>query len=226
MKKTRIISAFTLFILSSMFASCLESELDKPFDPASKSFFLRTLIAVLEDSESNAGCNPCRVFIYDLDIGSGTDGDIGGPAAADALCLNNENNPEGAGQGQWKALLVDGVNRRACTDQNCESADGLEQSLDWVLHADTEYQNLDGDVWGISNENGIITDFTTAVLDPGPPVWTGFQSNWVTAAETCADWTDVTGDGRVGASDATDITAISFNNQACNQSFFLYCVEQ
>lgn len=58
----------------------------------------------------------CRIFIS----AQTRQGNFGGPAQADAVCMSDANRP--SGNRIWKALLVDDATRIACSTANCSGA--------------------------------------------------------------------------------------------------------
>ena len=147
-------------------------------------------------------------------------GDLGGVAGADAACQAEAPTP-----GTFKALIVDGSSRVACTTSDC--ANGPSEHVDWPLAAQTLYYRIDSTVIGSTDANGLFL----FPLDASPArrsveVWTGLNTDWTTG-ETCAAWTDSTAYGVNGLSDAADDASIYVYQQFCDRSnVSLYCVQQ
>jgi hypothetical protein len=150
-------------------------------------------------------------------------GNIGGIGAADSLCATSTNNP---GDGLYKALLVDGFNRRACSTAHCSG--GLSEQIDWVLSPNTEYRRLsDNAPIAITNSLGLFTFNLINSFDSVPPYWywTGLSADW-TSAQTCAGWTSTFGGGVIGRSNAEDTDAIIATLSSCEINNSVICVEQ
>ncbi|MBL8021915.1 MAG: DUF1554 domain-containing protein [Leptospirales bacterium] len=135
--------------------------------------------------------------------------------------------------GTYKALIVDGTNRIACTTSNC--AGGSGEHVDWVLAPNMQYTRPDGTPIHTTNGLGIFTTNLTNTIGAAASYWTGIAGtgawNWVsgTAAETCQGWFNGTAgaNGTYGVSTWLDERAISIvAMQACNVPNRLLCVEQ
>ena len=146
------------------------------------------------------------------------------PAAADAACLKDLLRPSDLVTA--KALVVDGLERRACVTPNCAS--GESENIDWALSPRTTYQRLDGTLVGTTNDAGLL------MLPVNAPVgtdaihyWTGLQDDW-TSGSSCDGWSssDWTKFGHSGAALATDSGLIFQIQQYCNVEQGLLCVEQ
>ena len=154
-----------------------------------------------------------------------------GIPTADSRCQTE------GGSTDYKALLVDGSNRVACTNANCAS--GTSGRTDWVLQANTTYYRSDGvTAIGTTDANGLFTTTLTNTIDAitlaPKQVWTGLNitggNEWMAGAD-CANWTDgSTGFGSYGYSGTTDVASAFYNqnNGSCSAaaSFHLICVEQ
>jgi uncharacterized repeat protein (TIGR03803 family) len=169
--------------------------------------------------------SPMKMFVSN----STYSGSFGGPVSADALCASDSNTPS---DGQvYKALLVDGVTRTACTSANCTSG-GFSENHNWVLAPGTLYVRSDG-VTSIAQTtaDGVfsfpLTDnaFSAVSME----VWTGLNGDWTTSADNCTSWSSnsssVMGAFGQDASSTSD-TSIEGTPGACNQSLHLYCVQQ
>jgi hypothetical protein len=85
---------------------------------------------------------------------SGTNnGNFGGMAGADAYCTSDANKPT---RGTYKAMLVDGTNRVACTSSFCGGS-GVSEHVDWVLDPTTLYSRSDGTPIGTTTSAGVFT---------------------------------------------------------------------
>lgn len=161
-------------------------------------------------------------------------GNMGGIAGADALCNSDANKPDAS---SYKALLVDGVNRRACANANCTPANGGD-GLDWVFQSDTTYYRDDGG----ANFTAVITTNTNRVAtfplltngfhsSGANEYWTGLETDWTVAFAggdlDCGDWGGgASGQAGIGGSATTD--AISFGTPACiiGGTYHLVCVQE
>ncbi len=159
--------------------------------------------------------------------GGATNANGNGIEEADRFCMIDGNYP---GSGSFKAVLVDGVNRRACSTANC----GTAAPIDWVLAASTAYSRSDGTTQVFTtNGNGIFV-FGTLTFSTGAGAatyWTGLGSDWTTDAKICTSWTNPAGganQGNKGSESATDGT--SFGGMGgppqCNNTYALLCAEQ
>lgn len=171
-----------------------------------------------------------KVFVTTATM-AGHMGGATGVAAADAACAADGNYP---GTGTYKALIVDGVARVACTTANC--AGGVAEHTAWVLQPSTQYVRagdaavvLTTNVDGIFNFAGTLTNS----FDAGAPVtyWTGITNNWVLSAKHCTAWTNGVGGGpntgQAGLSNAITQNAIrdaGFTD--CGTLTRLLCIEQ
>lgn len=134
--------------------------------------------------------------------------------------------------GTYKALIVDGTNRRACTTANC--AGGAGEHLDWVMLPNMQYLRPDGTLIHTTNGVGIFTTDLTNTIGAAASYWTGMASgswNWVSGAanETCQGWFNGTAgeSGKYGVSTWLDERSIAIAAmQACNVANRLLCVEQ
>ncbi|MDI7183908.1 endostatin-like outer membrane lipoprotein, LenD-like [Leptospira santarosai] len=181
-----------------------------------------------------------RNFKYLYQVG-GTDGDLSfqgkpGLYGADKRCNTNtfENSVELSKiQGKtkpFKAMVVDGINRRASVTAN--QGDG---QIDWVLKPNTEYRRTLtnwGSLVGVTNSAGLFTFPLNSTWDhfEGNNIWTGLNSDWTGAPENCGMWMNPDANGRYGDSDSTTDGAISAGVSACDNSAFIdpeiLCVEQ
>ncbi|EMM76698.1 endostatin-like outer membrane lipoprotein, LenD-like [Leptospira santarosai] len=153
---------------------------------------------------------------------------------ADKLCNTDVNNSselslvEGKAK-PFKAMVVDGINRRASVTAN--HGDG---QIDWVLKPNTEYKRIDVNpiTVGVTNSAGLFTFPLNSTWHPfaGDNIWTGLNSDWTGASENCGMWMDPDANGRYGDSDSTTDEAISVGVSACGDTTFVHpeilCVEQ
>ncbi len=155
----------------------------------------------------------------------------GGISAADNDCTTNMQSQFGSDTGTWKAMLG-ASSRRACTTANCSGATGTEQSLDWILSANTEYRRADDRATvGTTNANAIFIfplQNSIIAVEPASLTWTGLEQDWRVSSSNCNDWTSFTlwTYGKPGISNAFDVTMLNIMTAACTYGINLYCVQQ
>jgi hypothetical protein len=152
-------------------------------------------------------------------------GNFGGVAGADQYCLNSPNHPnDGA---VYKALIVDGVSRRACSSPLCSG--GNAEHIDWVLIPNTTYIMAQ-----TSAEIGRTNDFAIFDAMLSQPVlpafiytYTGISNDWTTG-NTCSNWSSSSGVqfGVYGVADQTDMNFVADGETSCSDYLSIYCVEQ
>lgn len=148
---------------------------------------------------------------------------FGGVTGADAAC--NASPPNGE---SYKALIVDGSTRVACTTPNCGG--GMSEHVDWVLAPDTLYSRPDGTAIGTTSAAGIFEFPLDASVSTngGFAYWTGLEADW-TSNEHCAGWTGTTGEfADQGLDNETSSAAIQGTSVNCGAlaGAFFACVEQ
>ena len=158
-------------------------------------------------------------------------GSLGGVAGADAFCAASASKPNGS---TYKALIVSGADRVACTSANCATG-GLAEHVDWVLTANTPYYRADGTTLiGITNANGLwnLPLTNTYKYDVGthgaPRIWAGLTTSWTNDGFHCSGWTTGLGtnNGAHMRADAVNNQAVYYSSEACIDSNYLACVEQ
>ncbi len=128
-----------------------------------------------------------------------------------------------------KALIVDALNRRACSSASCGGGSG--EHIGWVLTANQEYRRTDDTTLiGTTNSVGIFNFPLTSSFTTGGEVWTGLNTDWTTG-DTCSNWTNASAAspyGKSGDAGSTSNTSISLSYvQSCARTdLLLYCVEQ
>ena len=223
--------AKTLFLIAC--AGFLATACSKAF-PDDSSVLAVTMLGALGPTQAN-GSGTAGVAIKKVFLSAAQPaGNMGGIAEADALCNADGNKPDAA---NYKALLVDGVNRRACVNANCTPTAGGD-GLDWVFQAATTYYRDDGG----GNYSPVLT--TNASRVAGFPLltngfnasganeyWTGLETDWTVAFSgsdlDCADWAGA-GSGQTGVGGSATADAISVNTPICviAGTYHLVCVEQ
>src|SRR5262249_10888689 len=130
--------------------------------------------------------------------------------------------------GTYKALLAqDGV-RFASVSAN--AGDG---QVNWVLRPNLTYsRTVDNKVVMTTNNKGLfvfgtLTNSFSSTTN-NPPACTGLYANWTKHPYQCVGWTSQVGTdmGRIGATDATDGTALAQQQPVCSSVYRLVCVEQ
>ena len=112
-------------------------------------------------------------------------------ANADALCMNDDYKP--AGSSTYKAMLVDGTNRVACTTALCSG--GTSEHIDWVLQPNAEYYRSDGTTLILkTNANGIFdfgANLTNSFDTSASTYFTGLMGDWTSSGhgQTCGGLT-------------------------------------
>ncbi len=216
---------FLLLLLSlTMFGNCSEEKKDNTA--------LLAALALASSSSPAAG-NPAsethvslnRIYLTTSVI---TGGNLGGISGADARCSSDGNKPS---TGTYKAMIVSGTTRRACSTANCGG--GSSENIDWVLKPSTKYYQADGTTEIFTtNASGIFvfgtaTNVMSNTIYAG--VWTGLSTDWTNTAGDCTAWTSTagtTGRGSSGFNTTDDLISIE-QTAACNATAYrLYCVEQ
>jgi len=134
------------------------------------------------------------------------DGNLGGVAGADEICMNDENYP---GIGIYKAMIA---------------SEERHTHLDWPFEIGSGYSigRPNGGNWFNFPLKG---SFSSEEYE----VWTGMTSKWGTTPDDCDDWTSNSPDdsGRIGLSDQINSDAVNAYSIACDRDdIHLVCVEQ
>lgn len=165
---------------------------------------------------------------YDGDLRT-AGGGMTGVEGADNLCALAKDGEQpslpGAGD-EYRALLVDSVNRVACTTPDCGG--GIAENVNWVLRANTTYKRPDGTIVFITNASGIflMTAGLNAPIDSAGQWWTGLDNEWNDAGNSCSDWSGTAGSGFFGAGGVSDETALAADifGESCLSALSLLCV--
>jgi hypothetical protein len=192
----------------------------------------------ITDAQGNAGTgsNTVKAYFGKRIFGTSSthDGDFdsgsGGIAGADAFCMADSNKPA---SGTYKAMLVDGTSRVACTSSFCSSS-GVAEHVDWVMAPSTMYVRGDETPVGVTNSAGVFAfPVIASIGDVGFPsgkTWTGMdydQRNWkYRSGCTCSGWTSTSGNGCYGSNNDSNDNMIDYLYDACSGSYRLFCVEQ
>lgn len=138
---------------------------------------------------------------------------FGGVSGVDTYC--NSSKPSTVPGGDYKGLVM---------------ASTRTQNTNWVLQADTEYLNAQGNPVGKTNSSKLLMfSLANPVQASSAFVYTGItfvsDTSWV-AGLTCTDWTAGGGSGEVGLSDSLSVTMIANGSGPCASPYGLYCVQQ
>lgn len=181
-------------------------------------------------------CTTCKMFVTNNGSTANTytpGTSFSSVNAADALCASNAAFLSYAGT--YKAVIVDGIQRRACTSINCANS-GLAEQIDWVLHPSTSYVQANGGaaIATTSSTGVFATNLTGLISAITSGYWTGISESgswsWQTSANTCSGWTtnSAASSASYGVSTWTDARAIAISSAiaACNTANSLLCTEQ
>lgn len=167
-----------------------------------------------------------KTFIYGMDLtgdlktnGNGATGVDG----ADKLCQGDAQSSGGT----YKALVVDGVHRVACSTANCSG--GISEHIDWVLQPNTKYVRIDGTTEiGTTDSKGLLQfPLANEFIFQSYDLWTGLNTNWTTSSDNCSGFASDQTFGQTGYSNTKDVEAISNRNYVCSYyGISIMCVEQ
>jgi hypothetical protein len=188
----------------------------------------------LTSSDSNYnGLNPTDLSITNIDVGekrtflssSALNGSMGGITGADTIC-NSDGAKPSILPNVYKAMLVDGVSRKASTTAN--AGDG---QIDWILLPNTSYFRTDGTTQIMTtNANSIFVfgSLTNSFLTTMTSYWTGLNADWTTFGSHCTNWTMTGGNSRAGDGTPTNGNSITgMSNINCNVTTpYLLCIQQ
>ncbi|EKO13643.1 endostatin-like outer membrane lipoprotein LenD [Leptospira kirschneri] len=185
------------------------------------------------DSENLLPSSPTYIFLAPAHHGG-----LGGIYGADEWCMRKvPADLKGSPYYSYKALLADGINRRASVAGN--AGDG---QINWVLQANTVYSQATTGTptIGTTNSKKLFTFPLTnkirpdSITDLGGVTWTGLNPNWTTAPYNCNNWTDGADINAGTIGNYNSITSDAIFNSAlivpglatCSSGGKLYCVEQ
>ena len=172
----------------------------------------------------NCSANPRWIFVTD----DSYTGSLGGVDGADTKC-NNIGDGNHPGGGVYKALIMDGANRVACTSVNCTG--GFGENVDWVLAPNFPYVRADDLAQLFTTNEKAIFLFGTlpnVLATDSTHYWSGLTNNWRLNGVHCLGWATASGgqSGDRGDTNKTDNRAIDDNPQTCDSNNRLLCVEQ
>lgn len=162
---------------------------------------------------------------YVFSTASAFNGNLGGVSGADAKCAADGQ----AVGGIYRALIVSGSVRRACSTAQCSGGTG--EHIDWVLAANQEYRRSGGvTVVGTTGSTGLFAFPLTNAFAASGTYWTGLKSDWLSGATPtfdCASWSGTATNGHFGTS-GTSVTAIADGpaGDPCAVTHRLICVQQ
>ena len=129
-------------------------------------------------------------------INKGASGINNGVAGADYLCNHDESKPASLTNANYKAMIVDGVNRQACYSADC-IFEGINENIDWVLKPRAAYRNTNNEVSIITNESGIYTfipDYLTpSITQPSLSALVYLPGNFTIDYGIAFQWTGLSG---------------------------------
>ena len=180
------------------------------------------VVAVLAVARYRGGPTGKIIYVTSMPLTA----NFGGISGADAQC--NTSPPT---VGSYKALLVDGTTRVACTSAQCATS-GAAEGVDWVLAPNTKYVRADGTtVIGTTSAAAIFAfPLTASIGTNGYSYWTGLNADWTTSSDSCSGWTQTTSgfsasEGLANTSDSQAISGVSDSCATLAGAFFA-CVEQ
>lgn len=231
--RTKTVLADGAYTFTQSFDSGDDFDVDVQTQPAGQTCTVANDQGTLSANVANVnvtcadnGPSAKRIFIT-----STHDGDFGGISGADSFCMSDGNNPDA--MATFKALLVDGTARVACTTANCGGGTG--EHTDWVLDAGTQYKRAsDNTVIGTTTANGVFTTLSAAFATGGGYYWTGLNTDWTSdTGNDCSEWGDGSGssNGAAGQESQTNGDAVSASpampcDTVMTPPHALLCVEQ
>ncbi|MBE7412677.1 MAG: DUF1554 domain-containing protein [Leptospiraceae bacterium] len=177
-------------------------------------------------------CRPFK-FIY-LTTPTYTGG-LGGITGADSICNSHANRPDI--KSTYKALLgsVNGSQRWGCTSAPAQCSDGIDNSQNWVLYANTTYKRAsDSVVIGTTTIDRVFNFSLSASLGISGLYWSGLENTapqfgYSTAGTSeCNGWSDGTIGPFGNRGDLASVSSTSANtsNLNCNNTYSILCAEQ
>jgi hypothetical protein len=159
-------------------------------------------------------------------------GNTNGIEEADQFCLNEKNTNFSSLPGEantYKAFLVDGTNRVACTTANCSG--GISESNGrWILSANTPYYRFDNGANTLlftTGSSGIFSFPITNSFDTSTTnIWTGLLNDFTLDFTCTVAWGSTGGTATRGSTGSITNTAISNATSSCSTSLKILCVRQ
>jgi hypothetical protein len=168
-----------------------------------------------------------------LQINGAVNNDLNGISEIDQFCrieknLNFQTLPGEATE--YKALVADSVNRRACSSTNCVG--GSSEHIDWVLKTNQDYYLPNKTKIFTTESFAGIINFQTRnieqILDSsGKEYWTGLDVDFRSTLK-CLNWNNSSGIqfSRRGISNSTSISFFSNSTVNCGTLNSIICVRQ
>jgi len=220
-----------LIVLILLFQTSIKFK-ENPLDPTTPTGIV---INSLNDHLSSQNNQPSqnnqlkRVFVSQMNT-NGNIAVLGVPGSnaiqkVDYICNTEFYKP--ITSSSFKAMIVDGVNRRACITPNCTDPN---ENIDWVFKPNTDYYTYHGGGYLFTtNSAGIVLGEINQITSSSSSAfyWTGLGSDWTNSPTNCNNWTDYTGAGVIGVSTAKNSSWYSHSTTLyCYNSVQLLCVEQ
>lgn len=127
----------------------------------------------------------------------------------DNFCMQQRDLYHPTFPGEFRAVISDGTNRRACSTANCSS--GVLENINWVLGESKFYlQDDELTIIGETDVGGIFTTLDDQTGMAGDEYWTGLAVDWTPSIDDCNNWADTGGtyNGAYGLGDVTTPAAI------------------
>lgn len=165
-----------------------------------------------------------------LAVNGAVNADGNGISEIDQFCrLDKTNNfstlPGDASE--YKALIVDDTNRRACSTTNCSG--GSSEHLDWVLKAGTDYYSQSKvKIFTTNSSAGIVNTIDQILDSAGNEYWTGLSVDFRSNVTKCINWNTNSAlqNSRKGISNSTSLNFFSNLTANCNSTLRILCVRQ
>ncbi|GIX41258.1 MAG: hypothetical protein KatS3mg129_0991 [Leptospiraceae bacterium] len=172
------IKLFSFLFILMFFANCIKFK-ENPLDPTTPLGFYLTFLwnknitkkiyVTFNITQGNIGIATTMGFSYC----------INGIEKADFVCNNDPKKPN---NNLYKAMIVDGTNRRACSTPECSG--GTIEHIDWVFKPNTSYYRADDTLLFTTNDKGIIPsteNIVNSITHAGEvyEYWTGLDTDWL-----------------------------------------------
>ena len=165
-----------------------------------------------------------RIF---LTSNTATGGSFGSVANINSnICRNDPNNPNGGPTGNWKAMISDDTNQRACTSSNCTN---ILENISWAMSPYTTFVRgtLPLSTLFTTNSAGIpILPLSNPLILTGDNFWTGTDANWTQNINNCSNWSNDLFNAPIGIGNSLNNGFIDSGIVACAAPLRLVCVEQ
>lgn len=224
-------SQFTLGNVSSEITASASTTMNITYNPSILGSQTSTLSIVTSKGTFTITLKGNSIPDKYLFVTQGTyNGNLSGVTGADTICSNEKtNNYSSLPTGTYKALVVAGATRRACTTANCGG--GSAENSNWVfLVSQAYYHPSTNEMVFTTNAKGIIDFPISSQLDTGSKTWwTGLDTDWTDPNENCNNWTNTGFTGYSGKSADSTLNFISTGlggTSLCTATKNLICIEQ